>query len=192
MGADLLRRAEELVDIALTVSNVNAARRIAQSCTGLLEVFQPADALLLLDRNPRQVDSLLERRCSLEFFAGPEFDRGQSEWKTFAGHCKTGNVLSAAWIAFWLLNCRRSRVLDPIDPALIVGLICSAADRVGNRRRPRMGMTQIPPILNRKESEMAESKRCGNGVPGRGPHSGSSREPSFPRLAHLLKPRVFQ
>src|SRR5689334_12438222 len=96
MGANLLRRAEELIDIALTVSDVDAARRIAQDCTGLLEVLQPADALLLLDGNPRQVDSVLERRCSLEFLAGPELDRGQSKWKTFAGHCKTGMHQDAA------------------------------------------------------------------------------------------------
>jgi hypothetical protein len=58
----------------------------AGSCTELLEVFQPADALLLLDRNPSQVDSLLERRCSLELLTGPKLDRGQPEWKTFACH----------------------------------------------------------------------------------------------------------
>jgi hypothetical protein len=89
MSADLLRCAEKFIDIALAVANVNAARRIAQGCGGLLEVFQPADAFLLLDRNPRQVDSLLERRCSLEMLAGPEFDRGQAEWKTFARHGQT-------------------------------------------------------------------------------------------------------
>src|SRR5438094_5025988 len=86
MGANFLRRAEELIDIALTISNVDAARWIAQGCGGLPEVFQPADALLLLDRNPCQVDSLLERGCSLEFLTGPEFDRGQPEWQTFARH----------------------------------------------------------------------------------------------------------
>ena len=52
------------------------------------EVLQPADALLFSIGNPRQIDLFLERRGSLEFLAGPEFDRGQPERKTFARHCK--------------------------------------------------------------------------------------------------------
>jgi hypothetical protein len=38
----------------------------------------------------------LSAAVPLNFFAGPEFDRGQSEWKTFAGHCKTGMHQDAA------------------------------------------------------------------------------------------------
>src|SRR6185437_5742227 len=66
MGADLLGRAEELINVALTVADMNAARRVAQRCRGLPDVLQPADALLLLDRNARRVNPFLERCRSLE------------------------------------------------------------------------------------------------------------------------------
>ena len=90
MGANGLGRAEELIDIAFAITDVNAARRIAQRCRGLREVLQPADALFLLDRNSCQVHALLERCGSLEFLARPEFDRGQPEGKTFARHGQAG------------------------------------------------------------------------------------------------------
>src|SRR5947208_4128073 len=67
MGANFLRRAEELIDIALTISNVDAARWIAQGCGGLPEVFQPADALLLLDRNPVRLTLFLSAAVPLNF-----------------------------------------------------------------------------------------------------------------------------
>jgi hypothetical protein len=86
VGADLLCRAEEFVDVALSVADMNAARRIAQRFSGLPKVLQPTDAFLLFDRNPRQVDLSLESCRSLELLPVPEFDGGQAEGERLGCH----------------------------------------------------------------------------------------------------------
>jgi hypothetical protein len=53
---------------------MDASRRLAQQRCRLAHVFQPADALLVLDRNPRRIELLLERSRTLEFLPRPELD----------------------------------------------------------------------------------------------------------------------
>ena len=72
-----LRRAEELVDVVLTVAYVDQPGRIAEECCGLTHVLQPADALLSLDGHAGRVDPALECVRALELGPGPELDRRQ-------------------------------------------------------------------------------------------------------------------
>ena len=51
MGADFLPRAKQFVNVALPVADMNAASGRAEEFSGALEIFQPADAFLLLNRN---------------------------------------------------------------------------------------------------------------------------------------------
>ncbi len=66
-------RTEQLVYVALAVTDVDASPWIGQQRRGLLDVLQPPDALLLLDRNTRWINLLLERGGPLELLPGPEF-----------------------------------------------------------------------------------------------------------------------
>src|SRR6516164_3456780 len=52
----VLRQAEEFVDVALPVPDMDATRRLAEQCGGLLQVLQPANTLFGLDRYSRGVD----------------------------------------------------------------------------------------------------------------------------------------
>lgn len=67
MRSDVLRRAKQLIDVALPIADVDTPRRIIEQLGGLPEVFQPPEALLLFDRHPRRVDLLLESSSALEF-----------------------------------------------------------------------------------------------------------------------------
>src|SRR4051794_39689925 len=67
MCSQLLGQAEQLVDIALAITDMDATSRIAEQRRGPAQVLQPADALLLLDEDPRRVDLPLEGGGSLEF-----------------------------------------------------------------------------------------------------------------------------
>lgn len=75
----VLRRAIELVDIALPVTHMHAALGRANERDGLAQVLQPAVALFRLDRHARGIDVPLERERSLEFRSCPEFHRRQTE-----------------------------------------------------------------------------------------------------------------
>src|SRR5689334_12480022 len=79
--SDLLRRAEQFVDVALAIADMDTSSRIAQKLRRLLQILQPPDAFLLLDRNARRVDLFLECSGPLEFLAGPEFDGRQPKRK---------------------------------------------------------------------------------------------------------------
>ena len=81
-----LGQAEQLVDVALAVTDMDASSWIAEQRRGLPHVVQPPDALLLLDRNPRRIDLLLERGGPLELLPGPEFHRRQPERQTLGRH----------------------------------------------------------------------------------------------------------
>ena len=52
MGSGFPGRAEQLVDVALAIADVDAASRLAEKLRGLLDVLQPADALLLARSEP--------------------------------------------------------------------------------------------------------------------------------------------
>nr|WP_247892731.1 hypothetical protein [Azospirillum baldaniorum] len=90
MRAHLLSQAEQLVDVALAIANVDAASRIAEQFRGPAQVLQPADTLLLLDGNPRRVDLSLEGGGSLELGPGPELDRAEPQGKTLGRGRQTG------------------------------------------------------------------------------------------------------
>src|SRR5689334_6299078 len=66
MRACLARDAEELIDVILSVANIDAAPRVTEQRAGLLQARQPADTLLLLDRHPRRVDMALQLACVME------------------------------------------------------------------------------------------------------------------------------
>jgi hypothetical protein len=89
MRSDLLRLAKELKDVTFTIANVNTSCRITEKIRRLLRIFQPSDALLLFDRNPRRIDFLLEGITAFEFLSRPEFDGGKSEWKTVGCYDET-------------------------------------------------------------------------------------------------------
>ena len=72
-------QAEQLPDIALTAGDMNTARRVAQQFGGLAQVFQPAHALLALDRHARWIDPPPEGVRTLELLPGPELGRGHSQ-----------------------------------------------------------------------------------------------------------------
>src|SRR5688500_11295351 len=75
----VLRQAEEFVDVALPVPEMDATRRLAQQFGGLLQVLQPANTLFGLDRHSRGVDLPLQGIGPLELAPGPELDRRQPE-----------------------------------------------------------------------------------------------------------------
>ena len=83
-------RAEQLVDVALAITDMDASSGMSEKLSGLLDILQPPDAFLLLDWDARRIDLLLERGGSLEFLPGPEFDRRQSEWQPLSRHDKAG------------------------------------------------------------------------------------------------------
>jgi hypothetical protein len=72
--SDLLRCAKEFVDVAFAVADMNAPFRLSEQFRSLLQVLQPADTLLLLDRHPRRIDLLFESGGPFELFPGPELD----------------------------------------------------------------------------------------------------------------------
>src|SRR4029077_11964194 len=86
MRSSFLGGTEQFVDIALAITDMDASSRITQKRRGVLDVFQPPNAFLLLDGNTRRIDLLLERGGPFEFLPGPEFDGRQSEWQPFGFH----------------------------------------------------------------------------------------------------------
>jgi len=78
MRAERLCFAEKLVNVVLPVANVNQSPRVAQQRRRLAHIFEPAVALLLLDRHPSGVDPPLQRVGALELGTGPEFRRCQA------------------------------------------------------------------------------------------------------------------
>lgn len=61
-------RAEQLIDVALAITDMDASSRIAQQLCGLTDIVRPPNALLL-DGNARRIDLLLKRAAvPLNFF----------------------------------------------------------------------------------------------------------------------------
>ena len=79
MGSRRTGRTEKLVDIVFTITDLDKPIGAPQARAGLIHVLQPADALLLFDRDARRIDLPLEGVGSLELRSGPEFDRRQTE-----------------------------------------------------------------------------------------------------------------
>jgi hypothetical protein len=84
-----MRGTKKFVDVTFAIADMNASSQIIEKCCGLLQVFQPSDALLLLNRYPRLVDFFLKRRQPLEFLAGPELGGGKTKRQPLTRDCKT-------------------------------------------------------------------------------------------------------
>ena len=95
MRANVLRCAEQLVDVALTVTNVDATLRLTEKRRRLPQVFQPAIAFLFLDRLTRRIDLFLRCVAALEFAAGLKFYRRQNSRKRFLS--RSSRKLQAAF-----------------------------------------------------------------------------------------------
>jgi hypothetical protein len=63
MRSGFLRRAEKLVNVALAITDMDASSRITEKLRGLLDIFQPPDAFLLLDGNARRITVVASRKC---------------------------------------------------------------------------------------------------------------------------------
>lgn len=72
MGSSFTGDAEELINVAFPIPNIDAALRLIQERGGLLQILQPADAFLLLNRNPCRINLLFERVRPLELLPRPE------------------------------------------------------------------------------------------------------------------------
>src|SRR6266481_2009219 len=96
MRANRFCSAEELVNIALPVADVDAAFWIVQKGRGLLHILQPADAFLLFNRHSRGIDFLLESVATNEFASRPELYGRQAQGQTFGGHRHAGMHLNSA------------------------------------------------------------------------------------------------
>jgi hypothetical protein len=79
MRAEFMGGAEQLVNVALAVADMDAPGRIIEQRSCLAHVLQPANALLLFDGYPRRIDLLLERSGSLELRPRPELYRREAK-----------------------------------------------------------------------------------------------------------------
>lgn len=77
MRSSFSGRTEQLIDVALAITDMNALFRIAQQLCRLPDIVQPPNALLLLDGNARRIDLLLKGSSPLRLLPGPEFDGRQ-------------------------------------------------------------------------------------------------------------------
>src|SRR4029077_19663461 len=88
MSADLLCCAKKLVDVTLAITDMDASSGMIQELRRLLEIFQPPDAFLFLDRNPGRIDLLFKRCRPLEFLPGPELNGRQPQRHTLDCNCE--------------------------------------------------------------------------------------------------------
>lgn len=95
-GIEFIGQAEQLIDVALAVADMDATLGVINQGGGLPQVQQPLDAFLLLDRNTRRVDFVLQRGGALELLAAPELDRAQAQWQSLCSHRKAGVHQDAA------------------------------------------------------------------------------------------------
>jgi hypothetical protein len=72
----------------LGVSARNDPHARVSSCR-LLQIIEPANALLLLDWYPSGVDLPLQRIRTFELFARPEFNSAKTQRKSFGRHRQT-------------------------------------------------------------------------------------------------------
>jgi hypothetical protein len=81
VSTGILSDREQLINVALTVTNMDETLRGGKQRRRLLHVFKPAITLFLLDGNAGWVDPTLQGIGSMKFVAGPELDGGQPERK---------------------------------------------------------------------------------------------------------------
>ncbi|MGY3530825.1 hypothetical protein ACVIHD_006346 [Bradyrhizobium embrapense] len=88
MRSNLLGGAKQLINIGLTITDMDALRWPLEKLRGLLEVLQPPNALLGFNGDPCQVDLAPERSDPSEFLSGPELHSAEPQWKPIEGHRK--------------------------------------------------------------------------------------------------------
>lgn len=84
--AEVVGQAEQLVDVALAITDMDAAPRRAEQRRRLTQVLQPAEAFLVRNRHAGRLDLALERIRAFELLPRPEFHRRQPERQTVGGH----------------------------------------------------------------------------------------------------------
>ena len=90
MCAQFLGETVEFEYIALAVAHVNTSVWSTKAFDRLAKIVQPANALLLLDRNACWVDFALERGGALKLITVPEFHCRKAEWKPINGDRQAG------------------------------------------------------------------------------------------------------
>ena len=87
--AEILREAEEFVDVTFPIAHVHAALGRADKRYGLAQILKPAIAFLGLDRHASLIHEALERGRSFELVARPELHRRQAERRPAGGDGQT-------------------------------------------------------------------------------------------------------
>ncbi len=67
MGAEFLGGAEQLINVALAIADMDTPCGFAEQRIGLAHILEPTDAPLVLDRHARRIDPALERGVPLNF-----------------------------------------------------------------------------------------------------------------------------
>lgn len=84
--AEVVGQAEQLVDVALAITDMDAATRRAEQRRRSTQVLQPAETFLVLDRHAGRLDFALERIRAFELLPRPELHRPQPERQTVGSH----------------------------------------------------------------------------------------------------------
>ena len=79
MGAEFLRGAKQLIDIALAVVDMHTPCWLAEQPGGLAHVLEPPNTLLALNRHARRIDPALEGSSALELLPRRELDRRDAQ-----------------------------------------------------------------------------------------------------------------
>ncbi len=132
VGAEFAREAEQLVDVALAVGDVDQAPRLAEELHRLAKAVEPTDALLALDRHAGRVDHPLERRRAFELRPCPDLQRRRPERHAVRSDGEAGVQEEAA-----------QRVVPP--PALGVA---AAVDALGHADRRRGGAPVVNSVVS--------------------------------------------
>lgn len=84
--AEVMGETEQFIDVALAVTDMDAAARHTEQRRRLTQVLQPAKASLLFDRHAGRVELAFERVRALELLPRPELYRCQPERETVGRH----------------------------------------------------------------------------------------------------------
>ena len=123
--ADCLSSTEEFIDIALSISDMNTARRLLNQCCRLPYVLQPAVALLMLDRYAGRINALFQMIAAIKLIPAPELDRRQTQRKTIECNSQTGVHQNPAYIMMLWLSVQFPLRYSDLCPNLKTGLIVS-------------------------------------------------------------------
>ena len=176
--------AEQLEDVALAVADVDAPGRVAQQLRGLPEVLQPADALLLLDRDAGGVDLPLQGVGPLELLAGPELDGRQAERDAPGGEDEAGVHQQPAEGDGGVPGLEERELADRLGVVAgeaELGRVVQDEDRAGGRGEAGPGGREMPgeddPLVDPGVAEEAVG-RLGGGPVLAGRRQGAADPPS--------------